>query len=68
MFKRSSLRAGITAVVLIAGIGLFISLGVLRSVPEARAATRTVNNSSELQTALNQAVAGDEIVLNNGTY
>src|SRR5436309_1579962 len=40
----------------------------LPEVKEAHAPTRTVNNASELQSALNAAQPGDEIVLNNGTY
>src|SRR5262245_48029071 len=34
----------------------------------SQAAIRTVSNSSELQSALNAAVAGDEIVLKDGVY
>jgi hypothetical protein len=61
--------AGLTIMVLTVSQVLFSFPFNFSEVREADAATtRVVNNSSELQSALNAAQPGDEIVLNNGTY
>ena len=49
---------------------LFISFipAILLNILILNAETITVNNVAELQTAINKAVAGDVLILKNGTY
>ena len=49
-------------------LAILLQLPIVLPAPQARAATHSVSNATQLQNALNSAQPGDEIVLNNGVY